>query len=400
MGGMDHATQVGVIRTLVSSDYHAAIWSGMPASAIDLNPTGAWESGAGSVSGSSQVGSASFSSARHAALWHGTAASFVDLHPVGYESSSASDVSGSSQVGYGYGDITKRRQALMWTGTAASVVNLTPANFDEASIAAIDGNDQVGEAHNIIPVGPFDPPVLANSHAILWHGNAASATDLHPSAYANSLATAVGEGYQGGWVIGTPTGNLWHAALWNGTSASCVDLHPAGAEQSFVADIGNGYAVGRMQMPMANSYTADRAVAWTLSGGAASAVDLHALLTGLGVTFRQSYANGISSDGIIVGEARDTNGRSYAVMWTPDFLSGDLNHDETVDARDYVTWRRGVGTTYSIAEYIAWRTHFGQTAGGSASSQSPPPVPEPASYILMACIVAAAPLAHPRRHQR
>ena len=39
-------------------------------------------------------------------------------------------------------------------------------------------------------------------------------------------------------------------------------------------------------------------------------------------------------------------------------LPGDFNHDGTVDAADYVVWRKTDGTQ---AEYNTWRTHFGQT---------------------------------------
>ena len=40
-------------------------------------------------------------------------------------------------------------------------------------------------------------------------------------------------------------------------------------------------------------------------------------------------------------------------------LPGDFNNDGTVDAADYVVWRKSDGTP---AGYNAWRTHFGQTA--------------------------------------
>ena len=39
-------------------------------------------------------------------------------------------------------------------------------------------------------------------------------------------------------------------------------------------------------------------------------------------------------------------------------IPGDFNHDGTVDAADYVVWRKTDGTP---AGYNTWRTHFGQT---------------------------------------
>ena len=84
-------------------------------------------------------------------------------------------------------------------------------------------------------------------------------------------------------------------------------------------------------------------------------------------------------------------------------LPGDFNHDGTVDAADYILWRKGLGTTYTQNDYNTWRAHFGQSAGnGSASALPLPPspfdnaVPEPASIALL-LFAAAILLARPRR---
>jgi hypothetical protein len=66
-------------------------------------------------------------------------------------------------------------------------------------------------------------------------------------------------------------------------------------------------------------------------------------------------------------------------------LPGDFNHDGTVDAADYIIWRKTDGTP---AGYNAWRTHFGQPSGGGASaigSSDPrsPAVPEPTTMALL-----------------
>ena len=47
------------------------------------------------------------------------------------------------------------------------------------------------------------------------------------------------------------------------------------------------------------------------------------------------------------------------------YLPADFNTDGSVDAADYVVWRKGLGTTYTQNDYDNWRTHFGQTAGSS-----------------------------------
>jgi autotransporter-associated beta strand protein len=68
-------------------------------------------------------------------------------------------------------------------------------------------------------------------------------------------------------------------------------------------------------------------------------------------------------------------------------LSGDYNQDGTVDAADYVVWRKTDG---SQTGYDQWRTNFGRTAGsgsadhpaGGAPSPSLAVVPEPTATVL------------------
>jgi hypothetical protein len=57
-------------------------------------------------------------------------------------------------------------------------------------------------------------------------------------------------------------------------------------------------------------------------------------------------------------------------------LAGDYNADLSVDAADYVVWRKGLGIAYAQSEFAVWRAHFGETPpyGG---------VPEPAGIALL-----------------
>jgi uncharacterized protein YjbI with pentapeptide repeats len=69
-------------------------------------------------------------------------------------------------------------------------------------------------------------------------------------------------------------------------------------------------------------------------------------------------------------------------------LPGDFNFDGTVDAADYVVWRKGVGVAPTPANYNLWRANFGQTAGSGSARPSAAPlsaaIPEPATFALAA----------------
>jgi hypothetical protein len=79
----------------------------------------------------------------------------------------------------------------------------------------------------------------------------------------------------------------------------------------------------------------------------------------------------------------------------PSSPSGDFNQDGTVDASDYVVWRKGLGTTYTDGDYDLWHAHFGVTAGSGATlpSVAPPSakVPEPWTVSVLSVGVLALP---------
>jgi hypothetical protein len=73
--------------------------------------------------------------------------------------------------------------------------------------------------------------------------------------------------------------------------------------------------------------------------------------------------------------------------FVPPAVPGDYNGNGTVDAADYVAWRKG-GTlsnevdtpgTVNAADYTEWRARFGNTAGSGLAAGA---VPEPASAML------------------
>jgi hypothetical protein len=72
-------------------------------------------------------------------------------------------------------------------------------------------------------------------------------------------------------------------------------------------------------------------------------------------------------------------------------IPGDYNHDGTVDAADYVVWRKN---DESSDGYTTWRTNFGRTAGPGAALTGGAAVPEPAAIIQF--LIAISLLLHRR----
>jgi hypothetical protein len=81
-----------------------------------------------------------------------------------------------------------------------------------------------------------------------------------------------------------------------------------------------------------------------------------------------------------------TSARPRLVVYSADLgiinpLAGDYNGNGTVDAADYVVWRKSGG---SQAAYDVWRANFGKTSGGGplAFGGATPAVPEPSAAAL------------------
>jgi hypothetical protein len=69
----------------------------------------------------------------------------------------------------------------------------------------------------------------------------------------------------------------------------------------------------------------------------------------------------------------------------PTALPGDYNGDGSVDAADYVVWRKNIG---SQEGYDTWRTNFGRTAGAASGALADAAVPEPASLALCGILLS------------
>jgi hypothetical protein len=101
-----------------------------------------------------------------------------------------------------------------------------------------------------------------------------------------------------------------------------------------------------------------------------------------GETFNQAYAHIIqaATDLYSADDVWQVTKALRAVeINMPRSFAGDFNTDGTVDAADYVVWRKGLGTLYSQGVYDIWR----------ANLSGPPPeapgagVPEPGVGVML-----------------
>ncbi len=75
---------------------------------------------------------------------------------------------------------------------------------------------------------------------------------------------------------------------------------------------------------------------------------------------------------------------------------GDYNNDGTVDAADYVLWRKNPDANGGAAGYTAWRENFAETVPGGGGL-SPGTVPEPSILAMIGLLIPLALVSRNRR---
>jgi hypothetical protein len=384
---------------------HALMWNGNANSYVDLNPNTFTASYASTATDTKQLGygeGPSTGGQTHALLWRGTAGSVVDLNPAGFDVTYGHDIEGAHQVGYGFNTTDFISHALLWTGTAASKVDLNPAGITESFANGVAGSKQVGYG--------YGSSTGDNNHALLWSSTAASKVDLNPTGFTESYANDViitggvttATTAEVGSGAGSATNGETHALLWTDTAASKVDLHPT-TGYSFSEALGIS-AAGQVGDGFGDSTLSNyHALYW--NGTAASVMDLHPSLSALGYDFVSSQAFSIAANGNIVGTATDDGLHTYAILWTPTSsesgVPGDYNNNGTVDAGDYIAWRKGLTTLHNEVatigsntpqDYTEWRARFGNVTGsGTANFAVGVPEPSAVTLLLVLCFAISAP---------
>jgi hypothetical protein len=278
----------------------------------------------------------------------------------------------------------------------------TSANTQSAAWAVNESGDAVGYARKYDGGGNFK-----GHRAVRWNHNSAIAQELEVLGTdsngvseskvftLNDAGTAVGWSYK--YVAGVGQGI--RAVRWD-AAGQATELEGLNGADGFghAIDINStGIAAG-----IFGNGPAPIATYWDTSG---NSVDLNSLIDpNLG--WELTHALAISDTGWIAGLGNyDPDGVSGQFKYARVFmlqlpaepeLPGDYNDDGTVDAGDYVLWRKHLGSMSTTLpndttpgsvlqeDFTVWRANFGNpSGGGSAAIGSANVVPEPQSVVLL-----------------
>jgi len=199
-----------------------------------------------------------------------------------------------------------------------------------------------------------------------------------------------------------PTENEWYKAAYYDGSTSEYYNYPTGSDtvpnnNLPTADTGNSanFLEGINTTTGNLSYPYTSVGAYTLSASPYGTFDQAGNVwewdetrdpTGMGLRFRRGGAwdsdattlAGSNQGSFAATSERYSLGFRVASIPDPDGLAGDFNNDGTVDAADYVIWRKMGG---SPEQYNEWRANFGMSSPGGGSFNVSA-VPEPAGSVV------------------
>jgi hypothetical protein len=402
----------------------AVRWNPSSTAATELGHLGANSGGATNAkafavnSAGTAVGYAGkFSGARYlgdrAVRWNASVTAATELGHIGTDSSGYTLVEaqavniGGTAVGYAFkysGNTDLGIRAVRWdaSGTAATELgNLGTSSGGRTVSSALDVNAAgvaIGSAEKYSPAG-----TNLGTRAVRWDPSGAAATELgnlgadaggntNSNAYAlNSAGTAVGWAHKY-----SPDGTFLpyaRAVRWDASGAVTElgnDINNGILGGAAYAVNTGGVAVGYGHKVAGGTFLGTRAMLWDVD---AVAIDLDALIDpARGWTLTKAI--GISDTNWVTGIGSfDPDGGGSLAAYDRAFLldvssllnslPGDYNGDGTVDAADYVVWRKN--NINGGSGYNTWRANFGATAAGAAAvarSTSAAAVPEPATGAL------------------
>jgi PEP-CTERM motif len=293
-------------------------------------------------------------------------------------------------------------------GANVDIPNATPPNPVFAAIGNASGKLENG---NVIrfsvwfrsdPANPItlDPQVQPILKIEYWKEALSTFADSNMQQAAPQFGDRVFDQDQQGNALGIPDLPHW------------VDLNGDGVVLDASATVGNGRVTQTTtsEWRLAEvTHTVNSADWLGIGAEAFGANDLNAIESVKGVMFMGDFNNtdltGDGPDGgnLLVDNALMEVFKNAAAV-TPNTnpnpslsegLAGDYNHDNKVDAADYVLWRKDPASFGgNPAGYNTWRSNFGNPPGSGLGSGA---VPEPSAIMLAAAAALALMAANRRR---
>ncbi len=202
---------------------------------------------------------------------------------------------------------------------------------------------------------------------------------LHVDDFQNNLTN------EGGTLApGKSTGHTDITGNYTQLDAATLEIEIGGVVPGLwdtIAVTGNAILDGTIQVALLNGFQPVLGNSFTILtttfGNVGGAFDTELFPVTGGVTFDIIY----NSQSVVLQVVEATT------------LPGDYNNNGTVDAADYVLWRKYNNTSTTLpndstpgtdpSDYEVWRTHFGQPPGSGSGATANSAVPEPGTLVLL-----------------
>jgi hypothetical protein len=166
---------------------------------------------------------------------------------------------------------------------------------------------------------------------------------------------------------------------WNYTDATHHDADVPGAASSSFAANGASLTFKLTSATTGHITLGDASVDVTLIGGVPTSIFF---LMGENNSLSDGSGNPTGEHSFLFNNLKiETTG-----------IPGDYNGDGTVNAADYVLWRKTPGSYGDAGGYTTWRANYGKPPGAGASLESAAGVPEPSTALLLLCSLVAVSL--------